>query len=68
MLQRRMIWEVEADLDMDFLDREWRLVGERAMVDDSTEEWLVGQERGSSTCMGSAAVLMYESYNTLWVP
>lgn len=54
---------------MDFLDREWRLVGERASVDDSAEEWLFGQEReGSSTCMGSAAVLMYESYNALCVP
>jgi hypothetical protein len=59
MLQRRMIWEVDADLEKDFFDREWRLVGERAMVDDSAEEWLFGQERGGSgTCTGSTAVLM----------
>ena len=62
MLQRRMIWEVEADLDTDFFDREWRFVGERAIVDDSAEEWLFGHERGASgTWMGSTAVLMYES-------
>jgi hypothetical protein len=38
MLQRRMMWEVDADLDIDFFDREWRLVGERAMAEDSAEE------------------------------
>lgn len=69
MLQRRMIWEVEADLDTDFFDCEWRLVGERAMVDDSAEEWLFGQERGGSgTWMGLTAVLMYESYKAFWAP
>jgi len=46
MLQRRMIWEVEADPDTDFFDREWGLVGERGKIDDSAEEWLFGQERG----------------------
>jgi hypothetical protein len=64
-----MIWEVDADLDMDFFDWEWGLVGERAMAEDSPEEWLFGQEReGSGTCMGSTAVLMYESYRALCVP
>ena len=64
-----MMWEVEADREMDFFDREWRLVGERAMLDDSAEEWLLGQEReGSGTWMGSTAVLMYESYNALSAP
>lgn len=41
-------------------------MGERAIVEDSAEEWLFGQEReGSGTCMGSTAVLMYESYKAL---
>jgi hypothetical protein len=69
MLQRRMMWEVDADSGADFLDREWRFLGERAMVEDSAEEWLFGQERGGSgTCMEPTAVLMYESYKALCVP
>lgn len=64
-----MMWEVEAERDMDFFDREWRFVGERAIVDDSAEEWLLGQERGGlGTWIGWTAVLMYESYKALSVP
>jgi len=64
-----MMWEVEADPDSDFFEREWRLVGERGTADESAEEWLFGQERGGSgTCVGSTAVLMYESYKALCVP
>ena len=33
-----MMCEVDADLDIGLLDREWRLVGERAMAEDSAEE------------------------------
>jgi hypothetical protein len=57
MLQRRMMWEVDADLDTGFFDRVWRLVGERVMAEDSREEGLY-ERVGSNTCMGSTAVLM----------
>lgn len=58
---------MDADLATGFFDREWRLVGERAMAEDSAE--LFGQEWvGSSTWTGSVAVLMYESYNVLCAP
>lgn len=64
-----MMWEVDADLDTGFFDVVWGLAGERAMAEDSAEEWLFGQEKvGSCTCMGSTAVLMYESYNVLCAP